>query len=262
MKIIIVILTLLFNSICVAQKSLWEFSGGWGVSGVNQIIRNNVTLEKHYKFNKKNNLLDNKFKNNNLHSGYACVSKSPLHGLLKGFKVNFDLIIYGFGSAYFKEEKFSAYPQNLTNDTINTPNWIASKYTLPCIEFGIGKKINIYRNMDMEVGIFCSYMVEISGTSRVILYDSVYSHYNKIIYYFYRDYPNYEFDDFNFGLRSSISLFPSKKIHPNLLYIQSLNDLSRKNIHIAQHANLWSINIGLIYNPNKNVNKMTKKHKK
>jgi len=115
-----------------AQNHKWELSGGLGLSGVNQIIKNNVDFDNYIFFNKKNNLLDNKFRNNILHTGYISISRALSHNKLKGFRANLSFAMYSFSSVYYKEEKFSiSFGQN---DTINTPNWLREKYSLPFIE--------------------------------------------------------------------------------------------------------------------------------
>jgi len=91
-------------------------------------------------------------------------------------------------------------------------------------------------------------MIELYETSQVILLDSVYYQWERQKYTFYKEYPNHEYQDINYGVKASLILFPLKKLHPIIQFTQSLNDISKKSINIHQHANIWSLHVGLTYN--------------
>jgi hypothetical protein len=167
--------------------------------------------------------------------------------------MNLSFSIYSFGSSYYKEDKFDV--SFGPNDTINTPNWIVAKYSPSYLEIGVSKRFHVNNIVDIEPGIFLAYMVELYGTSRLTLLDSAYAQVEKHIFYFNKEFPNNEYDEINYGLRISISLYPGKILHPFIIYTQSLNDLSKENININQHANLWSLGIGLAYSFSNNKNK-------
>ena len=246
MKYIFFLYILFCNKLCFGQSNNWEISTGLGISGVNQLLTNNTKFENHIKFNKKINSLDNKFKNNILQSGYFRLSKLPSNGIFRAFKFDISFAIYSFGSVYYKEDKLSVTFGK--NDTINSPNWLVSKYSLSYAEFGISKEINIIRHFRIELGLYCSYMIELYGTSRLMLWDSAYSQIDQNIFYFNKEFPNQEFNQINYGFRSEILIFPEKRLHPVFLFTQCLKDISKKNININQHANIWSFNVGLKYN--------------
>ncbi len=246
MKYLFLFLFVFISKYSLSQLSVWQIQGGLGLSGVNKIVTNNVKFDNEIFFNKKNNTLDNKFRNNTLHSGYLSVSKLILNGPLNNFRVNATAAVYTFGSNFYKEDIISG--SNSRNDTINTPNWLVPKYNLPFFELGLSREIRIVNNLNIDVGIFVSYMVEIYGTSRAILFDSAYYHWEEQIYFFNKTNPNIEFDQINYGLRGSLKFYPSKKLHPIITFTQSLNDISLKSFNLNQHANIWALYVGLCYN--------------
>ncbi len=269
MKYLFLFLLVFISKFSLSQSSIWQIQGGLGLSGVNKIVTNNVKFDNEIFFNKKNNTLDNKFRNNTLHSGYLSVSKLILDGPLKNFRVNATAAVYTFSSVFYKEEKFGVtFIKEIndsiikpTNDTINTPNWLVPKYHLPFIEMGLSREFKIINNVNIELGVFVSYMVELYGTSKVVLFDSVYYQWEEQIYYFNKEFPNEEFDQVNYGLRGTLHLFPSKKLHPILTYTQSLNDISLKSFNLNQHANIWALHIGLCYNFYHKQNNKINEHK-
>jgi len=254
MKYFILLIIFYTSNYCISQTSSWNMKFGLGISGINRVIENQVEFDNHLKFNKKNNVLDNKFRNNILHSGYLSLSKMITKGFMQNYKINVTAAVYTFSSVFYKEEQF---PVTLyKNDTINTPNWLTPKYNLPFIELGLSREINLDNKLNIDIGFFISYMVELYGTSQVILFDSAYFQWSRQTFTFNKEYPNNEFDQINYGLRGVLHLFPLKQIHPTIMFTQGLNDISLKSFNVNQHANIWALHIGLSYNFNHKRNKI------
>jgi hypothetical protein len=251
------LLLLLFGLICttcIGQTKSWQLFGGIGISGTNQLISNNVIFENRLKYNKRNNVLDNRFKNNILHAGYLGISKQFHNDLIKDFKLNIGIGVNSFSSAFYKEEKFPVQGFFPPDDTINSPNWIVSKYSLPFIEIGLTKNFKISNDLRVDCGIYGSYFVELYAMSKVLLFDSIYYRWSRTHYYFDEEFPNMEINSFNYGVKINIVFFSDNRISPHLFFMQGLNDLSRKSINVNQHINLLALYAGLNYNFQKTNN--------
>ena len=247
MKYLVTILLFCSFNYCFSQDTKWQISAGLGLSGVNQIVRNDIYLDGHIKFNSKNNLLDNKFRNDALHTGYIRLSKNILNGFFKNTSVDLSFTMYNFRSVFFKEDKFGKtfFKQD---DTINTPNWLITKYTLPYAELGYSRNININKLISLKAGFFISYQIDYYGTSHLILYDSIYNQYSRHTFAYAKKYTNFEINHLNYGIRLCVSFYSSRRLHPEITWTQSLNDISREKFHLNQHANIWALDVGLTYN--------------
>ena len=254
MKVILILILIIVFVSCEAQINRIDISMGIGLSGTNQLFTNDIDLIGKLKFNQRLNKLDNKYRNNALPSAFIFISKTPRSGLLKECNLKLGFSVYNFGSTYFKEDKFSV--SFGLNDTINTPNWIVAKYSPFFIELGISRKISVLKNVDVDLGLFFGYMIELYGTSKLTLLDSAYQQIENQIFYFNKDYPNKEYDEINYGFRTSISLYAERVLHPLFTYTQGLNDISKEDIHINQHANIWSLTVGLVYRIGTNKDKV------
>lgn len=237
---------LLYAQGLISQEAKWSLGLSGGFSGVNEVVVNDVEFNNHLKFNKKANTLENKFKNTSCYSGRLNFSRHFINGLLEQASIEASLALYSFSSTYFKEDQFSITLD--VNDTITSPNWIVAKYSIPYFEFGINRAINIDRFVKLEVGIFLGYAVELYGTSILTLWDKDYSQYERHNFTFFKENPNDEYEQFNYGIRAFLVLFPEKNIHPFIQVTQSFNDISKENFYLNKHANIWSFHTGIKYN--------------
>lgn len=252
MQHIYFLLCLFYYESIQGQKSNWDLGISAGLSGVNELIVNDVTFRGTVKFNKKVNALTNKYRNSSHQSYRLYISHIGSKGLFKDILLEASIGAYSFSSTYFKEDKFS-----ITfgiNDTLNSPNWLISKYSLPFLELSLGKRIRLEQILELDLAFFVGYVVELYTTSKLILWDTNYAQFERIGYTFYPEHPNLEYDQFNYGLRFNFHLFPKRRLHPTLTYTQGLNDISRKNFYLNQHANIWSIHAGLIFDLNSKNN--------
>src|SRR3989337_3919340 len=173
MKYLFITFFALFYLTCNSQDIKWQFGISAGFSGVNEIIKNNTIFDSSVKFNKKINMLDNKYRNNNLHSSRVNLSMTFSRGIFKNLTVDGSFSFYAFSSTYYKEDRFAVTFD--INDTINTPNWLVSKYSIPYLEVIIAKRIKLNPNVTFDIGGFVGYPVELYGTSILSLWDIIYA---------------------------------------------------------------------------------------
>ncbi|MBK9983696.1 MAG: hypothetical protein IPP15_15175 [Saprospiraceae bacterium] len=257
MRVLIIISILLISSWLKGQDSKWQISFSLGISSINNLISNKDELDNKFKYNKKINTLNNKFRDNHHNSGLINFAFAPQTGILKTLTINTSLSLYNFGSVYYKEDK--CHNCGAGGDTINTPNWLTSKYTFTYVELGLSKEISFLKNHNLEIGIFAAYSINLFYTNKAIIYDSVYGFQEWINPVYAPDLVNNEFYQYNYGLRTSISFFKNKTIHPKVIYTQSLNDIAKRDLNTSKHANIWSLNIGLCTGFKKRENKLNGK---
>ncbi|HZV71345.1 MAG TPA: hypothetical protein VFG10_17440 [Saprospiraceae bacterium] len=261
MKIRLLIIILFNSTLSYSQFKNIEISAGLGISGVNALFKNDIEPGNKVLNNIKYNTLDNKFKNVPSHCGYIGVATPIIPNLISGVKANLTFIEYNFKEVYFKEEEFLFGDGG---DTINTPNWLIPSNSIPYLEFGISKEINFNQNFIIEISAYYGIALKIPFihySSSINLWDQQYSKWGISKNKFYGSTTNDEFDKINYGVRASFSFFTTKFIFPKIIFSQGLNDISKQNFNLNQHANIWSLQIALTHKFVKKSNEKKSNHK-
>ncbi|HZV71344.1 MAG TPA: outer membrane beta-barrel protein [Saprospiraceae bacterium] len=260
------ILFLLFTCLTShSQLNKLEISGGFGFSGADNLIYNNVEFDNIIQYNKKKNVLDNKIKNVLSHSGSIRISIPILSKKINGLKAGLTFNEYHYKDVFYKEDKFviDAINPPYIEDTINTPNWLETSYKLPYIELGISKEIYVNKFLSVEItafyGIALNFLNHYSTSFR--LWNKYYEGWERSTFEFNNSINNDQFDKYNYGVQGSLSLFKTRFIFPKIIFTQGLNDISKSNFILNRHVNLWSLQLVLAHNFDNKLNQNNRKRK-
>lgn len=262
MKTIFALLVLFAFSKCFSQSNNLEISGGLGFSGINSYIQNKVEFDNTVKYHIKKNVLDNKYKKILSHSGFIEIRFPFLTRSVSMTKINLGIHEYNYKEVFYKEDSYFLDYYN-QEDTMNTPNWLTQSFSIPYIELSISKEFTLIKSISFDIsaffGIAFNFIEHYSITQT--LWDKLYSGREISDYQYNKKQKNDQFDIFNYGIRTSISLFPTKFIYPKIIFTQGLNDISKQNFNLNQHANIWSLQVALNHKFVKNSNKKSIKDK-
>lgn len=256
MKIVFIIILIINYSLSQSQPNNLELSVGLGLSGVNKLVKNNVVFDNIIKYHIKNNIVDNRISKLTSYSGSISASLPIFPKILSGLRSSLTLSEYNYKEVYYKEDSYVLDPYH-REDTINTPNWLAPSFSIPYIEIGISKEFIINKIFNFEIGAFYGSALNIFDhhSSSITLWDKLHSEQEISTNEFNKNIENDEFDKFNYGIKVSVSFFSTKFIFPKILFSQGLNDISKRNINLDQHTNIWSLQIALAHKFDKKLNK-------